>query len=115
MAETDEGQIVGFSSCGKERSGKYKGYQGELNAIYILKEFQGQGIGKALFNSVMKELRKLGMNTMLVFVLADNKSALFYEAMGGKAIDKVGVEIAGKKLKELVYGWDNINTLSNKE
>lgn len=115
VAETDEGQIVGFSSCGKERSGNYKGYQGELNAIYILKEFQGQGIGKALFNSVMKELRKLGMNTMLVFVLADNKSALFYEAMGGKAIDKVGVEIAGKKLKELVYGWDNINTLSNKE
>lgn len=115
VAETDEGQIVGFSSCGKERSGNYKGDQGELSSIYILKEFQGQGIGKALFNSVMKELMKLGMNTMLVFVLADNKSALFYEAMGGKAIDKVEIEIAGKKLKELVYGWDNINALSSQE
>ncbi|EWG12883.1 GNAT family N-acetyltransferase [Cytobacillus firmus] len=115
VAENDEGQIVGFSSGGKERSGDYKEYQGELSSIYILKEFQGQGIGKALVKSVIKELGKSGMNTMLVFVLADNNSALFYEAMGGKIIDKIEVEIAGKKLNELVYGWDTIDTLSGQE
>ncbi len=115
MAENDEGQIVGFSSGGKERSGEYKEFQGELTSIYILKEFQGQGIGKALVQSVTKELGKSGMNTMLVFVLADNNSTLFYEAMGGKVIDKIEVEIAGKKLNELVYGWDTIDTLSGQE
>lgn len=115
VAENDEGQIVGFSSGGKERSGEYKEFQGELTSIYILKEFQGQGIGKALVQSVTKELGKLGMNTMLVFVLADNNSTLFYEAMGGKVIDKIEVEIAGKKLNELVYGWDTIDTLSGQE
>ncbi|MBY6051703.1 GNAT family N-acetyltransferase [Cytobacillus firmus] len=115
VAENDEGQIVGFSSGGKERSGEYKEFQGELTSIYILKEFQGQGIGKALVQSVTKELGKSGMNTMLVFVLADNNSTLFYEAMGGKVIDKIEVEIAGKKLNELVYGWDTIDTLSGQE
>ncbi|MGY6209093.1 N-acetyltransferase family protein [Cytobacillus firmus] len=115
VAENDEGQIVGFSSGGKERSGDYKEYQGELSSIYILKEFQGQGIGKALVKSVTKELGKSGMNTMLVFVLADNNSTLFYEAMGGKVIDKIEVEIAGKKLYELVYGWDTIDTLNGQE
>lgn len=110
VAENDEGKIVGFSSGGKERSGKYKEYQGELSSIYILKEFQGQGIGKALAKPVIEELEKLGVNTMLVFVLEDNNSKLFYEAMGGKIIDKIEVEIAGKKLNELVYGWDNIKT-----
>lgn len=115
VAENDEGQIVGFSSGGKERSGEYKEFQGELSSIYILKEFQGQGIGKALVKSVTKELGKSGMNTMLVFVLADNNSTLFYEAMGGKVIDKIEVEIAGKKLNELVYGWDTIDTLSGQE
>lgn len=115
VAENDEGQIVGFSSGGKERSGDYKEYQGELSSIYILKEFQGQGIGKALVKSVIRELGKSGMNTILVFVLADNNSTLFYEAMGGKVIDKIEVEIAGKKLNELVYGWDTIDTLSGKE
>ncbi|MBG9587502.1 GNAT family N-acetyltransferase [Cytobacillus firmus] len=115
VAENDEGQIVGFSSGGKERSGDYKEYQGELSSIYILKDFQGQGIGKALVKSVTKELGKSGMNTMLVFVLADNNSTLFYEAMGGKVIDKIEVKIAGKKLYELVYGWDTIDTLSGQE
>ncbi|MBM7583943.1 L-amino acid N-acyltransferase YncA [Bacillus pakistanensis] len=109
VAENNEGKIVGFSSGGKERSGKYKEYQGELSSIYILKEFQGQGIGKSLAKPVIKELEKLGINTMLVFVLEDNNSRLFYEAMGGKIIDKIEVEIAGKKLNELVYGWDNIS------
>lgn len=113
VAENDKGEIVGFSSGGIERSGKYKEYQGELSSIYILKEFQGQGIGKALTNPVIRELEKLGINSMLVFVLEENGSRLFYEKIGGKIIDTVEVEIAGKKLKELVYGWDNIRTLND--
>lgn len=35
VAENDEGQIVGFASGGRERSGKYEGYKGELTSIYI--------------------------------------------------------------------------------
>ncbi|GHH98705.1 hypothetical protein AM1BK_22480 [Neobacillus kokaensis] len=31
----NEGEIVGFSSGGKERSGKYNGFDGELYAIYF--------------------------------------------------------------------------------
>ena len=114
VAESDEGKIVGFASGGKESSGKYNEYQGELSSIYILKEYQGQGIGKLLLNTVIKELEKVGTNTMLVLVLEDNNSRLFYEAMGGKKIDKVEVEIAGKKLIELVYGWDNIKNIFDK-
>jgi len=111
VAENELGQIVGFSSGGKERSGKYKDYKGELSSIYILKEFQGKGIGKLLAKSVFEKIEELRLNTMLVFVLEENESKLFYEALGGKVIDKVEVEIAGKKLNELVYGWDNIASI----
>lgn len=111
VAENDEGKIVGFASCGKERSGNYKVYKGELTAIYILKEFQGKGLGKQLMKSVIKGIEKLGFNTMLVLVLEDNNSKLFYEAMGSKKIGEVEVEIAGKKLNELIYGWNNINNI----
>lgn len=48
---------------------------------------------------------------MIVLVLEDNSSRLFYEALGGKKIDTIEVKISGKKLNELVYGWDNIRTL----
>lgn len=31
--------------------------------------------------------------------------------MGGKKIGEVEVEIAGEKLNELIYGWDNIKNI----
>lgn len=111
VAENNEGKIVGFSKGGKERSGKYKGYEGELYAIYILKEYQGQGIGTALIKPVIDEIKGMGLNTMLVFVLKDNTSRHFYEALGGQNIDRVEVEIGGKILSELVYGWKDIRTI----
>ncbi|OIK10663.1 GNAT family N-acetyltransferase [Bacillus sp. MUM 13] len=111
VAENEEGEIVGFSSGGKERSGKYPDYKGELYAIYILKEYQGNGLGKLLIKAIVQELHKNNFPSMIVLVLADNPSRLFYETLGGKNIDTIEVNISGKKLNELVYGWDNIRTL----
>lgn len=111
VAENEKEKIIGFSTGGKERSGEYQGFKGELYAIYILKEYQGQGIGRLLVKPIMEELEKSGIHSMLVLVLEDNQSRLFYESLGAKVIDKVEIEIAGKKLKELVYGWENIRTI----
>ncbi|MEH7381008.1 GNAT family N-acetyltransferase [Bacillus sp. JJ1533] len=108
VAENDNGEVVGFACGGKERSGEYENYQGELYAIYLLQEYQGQGLGKRLVIPVVKQLLDKNINTMLVLVLEDNKSCLFYEALGARKLDAVEVEIGGKKLKEAVYGWDNL-------
>ncbi|WPP35147.1 GNAT family N-acetyltransferase [Bacillus sonorensis] len=110
-AENNEGEIVGFSSGGAERSGKYSGFDGELYAIYILKEYQGHGIGKALFKQIIDEIKGMGLRSMIVLVLKENVSRLFYEALGGQKIDAIEVEIGGRKLSELVYGWEDIRTL----
>lgn len=109
VAENKNGEIIGFSSGGKERSGKYGGYEGELSAIYLLKEYQGKGIGRSLARPVISRLIELGFESMLVLVLEDNKAKYFYEALGGKVIDRLEIEIAGRKLNELVYGWEDIN------
>ncbi len=111
VAENKEGEIVGFSSGGLERSGNYHGFEGELYAIYILKEYQGNGIGKALVKPIIEEITELGLNSMLVLVLKDNISRLFYESLGGKKIDSVEVEISEKKLTEIVYGWEDIRNI----
>ncbi|TKC15313.1 GNAT family N-acetyltransferase [Robertmurraya kyonggiensis] len=108
VAETESGEIVGFSSGGKERSGKYTGFVGEIYAIYILKEYQGQGIGRELVKPIAVELKEMGFNSMLVLVLRDNPSRHFYEALGAKYIEEVEVEIGGKWLPELVLGWENV-------
>ena len=111
VAENKEGEIVGFSSGGIERSGNYNGYEGELYAIYILKKYQGNGIGKALVKPIIEEITELGLHSMLVLVLKDNISRIFYESLGGKKIDTVEVEISDKKLSELVYGWEDIGSI----
>jgi len=38
IVENENGQVIGFSTGGKERTGKYEAYIGELYAIYILKD-----------------------------------------------------------------------------
>ncbi|MEH7387188.1 GNAT family N-acetyltransferase [Bacillus sp. JJ1521] len=113
VAENENGEIVGFACGGKERSGNYESYQGELYAIYILKEYQGQGLGKKLVVPVVKQLLDKDINTMLVLVLVENKSCLFYETLGARKLDTLEVDIGGKTLKEAVYGWGNLKVSFN--
>lgn len=108
IAENENGQIIGFSTGGKERTGKYEAYSGELYAIYLLKEYQGKGIGRSLVQAVVNDLKDKNINSMLIWAIDENPACRFYEALGGKQIDTEEIEIAGKKLSEVAYGWDEI-------
>jgi len=110
IAENEEGEVVGFACGGQERSGEYENFHGELYAIYILKEYQGRGLGKKLVAAVVRQLLGKNITNMLVLVLEENKSCLFYEALGARKLDSLEVEIGGKTLKEAVYGWDDLKT-----
>lgn len=105
-----EGEIVGFSSGSEERSGNYEGFNGELSAVYLLKEYQGKGIGSLLVEAIVNELLAMNIRSMVVLVLKDNPSRFFYETLGGAIIDTLEIEIAGKNLSELVYGWEDIRS-----
>ncbi len=111
IAEDDNGQIVGFASGGKERTGKYDGYVGELYAIYLLEGQQGKGFGRKLVQTVVDDLKEKKLNSMLIWALKENPACRFYEALGGKEIDTAEIEIDGKKLSEIAYGWDEIANL----
>jgi len=111
VAENKEGVIVGFSVGGKERTGIYQDYEGELNAIYIFQEYQGLGIGKMLMRPVIEELEQASIHSMIVKVLDDNPSKNFYESLGAKKIDQQKVKIADVIITELVYGWKNFRQL----
>jgi len=107
VAETDADGVVGFVASGLERQGR-KAYTGEIYAIYILKQSQGQGIGRLLFEAAVADLKQRGQTSMLLWVLADNTSRGFYERMGGMLLDEKDIEIGGVVLKEVAYGWSKI-------
>lgn len=54
VAENEAGEIFGFASGGPEESDEYPLYEGEVTAIYILKEYQGLGLGKKLLMRIFQ-------------------------------------------------------------
>lgn len=113
VAEEERG-IVGFANGGQERSGDYPGYDGELYAIYLLKECQGLGAGRELVRQVSKALYHAGFRSLLVRVLRNNPSSHFYEALGGVRLGAENIEIGGDLHEEWVYGWPDLDVLFEK-
>lgn len=108
-------QVVGFACGGPERDGQLL-YKGELYAIYLLREYQGQGIGRALMQVVAHWLFEQGYSNLLIWVLAGNNSGIgFYEALGGVRVGSKPIELGGAALEELGYGWENIHSLLERE
>jgi GNAT superfamily N-acetyltransferase len=104
-------QIIGFAIGGSVRS-KDLNYMGELMGIYILKQHQRKGLGKALTHKIVEELLKMDINTMVVWVLANNPYRSFYDSLGGRIVKKKKHEIL--KLPVVAYGYDNLNDLIKK-
>ena len=75
--------IIGYFSFGKPFH-PYKNYEIEFGLLYLLKEYQGRGIGTSVFKFVRDEIRKMGVDK---FYLCCNKynynAQKFYEKMGG--------------------------------
>lgn len=113
VAVDGQGTIVGFANGGQERSQKYD-YDGELYAIYLLEEYQRQGIGRKLVYQLAKAFESNGFTQMLVWVLAENPSRQFYESLGPTYIDEKTMIIGGDEFVEIAYGWADIASLCGK-
>jgi ribosomal protein S18 acetylase RimI-like enzyme len=101
-------EIIGFVDGGSARESHW--FQAELYAIYLLKKYQGQGIGKKLLKELMRSFEQFELKSFYVKVLKANPSTGFYRAMGGKLTQTIEIEIGGRILPEEIYGW---NTLSD--
>jgi ribosomal protein S18 acetylase RimI-like enzyme len=110
VAVTTDGEIVGFASFGKERTGKFEA-DGELYAIYLLKKYQRERIGLKLLQAGLEELLGQKYDAMLVWVLEENESRKFYESLQPVKAGEEEIEIAGKKYPEVAYLWKDIKLL----
>jgi GNAT superfamily N-acetyltransferase len=106
----ETGQVVAFASGGAERTGRL-GCDGELQAIYLLKGVQRQGLGTLLIRHFARDLQSMGFNSMAVWVLARNPSRRFYEALGATIITEQQIERGGQSYTEIAYGWSDLKEL----
>lgn len=110
VAEEEGGEIVGFATAGPERS-RDPVYGGELYGIYLVQRVQRQGLGRQLVREAARWLDERGLGAMLVWVLADNPSRRFYEALGGEFVRQQVITIGGSELVEVAYGWLSLEPL----
>ena len=74
-------KIVGFCRIGREKDNGE--LLGEIVALYLLPQFQRQGIGKRLMQTGIDQLRQRGYSTIVLWVLKSNVLARqFYEHCG---------------------------------
>ena len=55
----DDREIIGFMTCGKPYK-PFQDFQQEIGLLYILQEYQRQGIGKSFFDNAIKFYRSMG-------------------------------------------------------
>jgi len=110
VAENELQRVIAFALGGPERENDPI-YKGELYGLYVLKEYQRQGLGRRLVETVTARLWRDGFRTMLIWVLAENPARDFYAALGGKPVREKMVTIGGKPLREIGFGWDELEPL----
>lgn len=107
VACNENGQIVGITTGGVIREA-VGDFDGELYGLYLLKAYQGFGIGRRLVECVAQYLRSQGFHSMMLWVLKENPACRFYEHLGGKVCAEKTIELGGKVLDELGYGWSDL-------
>lgn len=113
VAENSEGEIVGFATCSKRETNTTPN-SSDLTSIYLLEEYQGQGIGKKLLKQVFIHFKSLRLEKVFVDVLAENKTRKFYEHFGAKLYATTQIKLGGKILDELIYEWENVDEVLEK-
>jgi ribosomal protein S18 acetylase RimI-like enzyme len=110
VAENANGEIIGFAAGGPEQTNDPH-FQGEVYAIYFLREYQKQGLGRKMIKAVIHELMKMEHQNLIIWALKDNPSCGFYRALGGQVIAEKTVKMAGIELIEVGFGWEDIHDI----
>ncbi len=72
----------------------------EIHSLYILKEYQGNGYGKLLYNYALNNIKKQGIKKLIIGCLDGNPANNFYKHLGGQYI---GNQLFREKYKENIY------------
>ena len=111
VAENESGNMLGYAFGGKNTHDNFE-YDGELYAIYLLKDSQGFGIGKSLFLHSIKVFKKNGFQSILLFVLSSNIIARkFYESFGPDFTANETITIDNGQYCDVCYGWSSIEKI----
>ena len=112
VAEDDAG-IFGFAAGGRPLH-PVEGFDAELHAIYLLASHHGKGAGRDLVRRLAEILVQQGFTSLVAWALTENLACGFYQRLGGVRVAEQTIEIGGKRLPEVAFGWRDLQRLCAK-
>lgn len=103
-------KIIGILYYSNSKEEKYLNY-GYLGAIYVLKDYQGLGIGKELFKMAVKGIITMGFNDMYLECLKGNTAIDFYKHFGGNIVDTIDYPISDFSVKADIVEFNDLNKI----
>jgi ribosomal protein S18 acetylase RimI-like enzyme len=107
VVEGENGELVGFAKGVPYDHGDLPDFAGELNKIYVLREYHRRGLGRRLVSHVARRFLSQGISSMLLFGDARNPSNGFYETLGAERLFSATGEFHGG------YGWRDLRGLAS--
>ncbi len=104
VAEQEGKGLVGFAHC---HAADFREYDGQLEKIYLLREYRRVGIGRRLICAAATRFLALEMRSMMLLSQAENPACRFFEAMGGQRILNERGEFHG------AFGWHDLTVLTD--
>lgn len=99
--------VAGYANYGRNRA-RTLYYDGEIYELYLRPEFQGLGFGRKLFKAARRDLTQSGLNSLVVWALSDNETAVnFYRNLGGRAVARSSERFGAKVLDKVAYAWQS--------
>ena len=99
------GSVCGYATFGPNRARNLV-QKGEVYEIYLLPEYQGVGLGTRLFLAARGELARVGLESTVVWALADNQQAChFYANAGGRKVAHANERFGETCLTKTAFAW----------
>ncbi|HJU73670.1 MAG TPA: GNAT family N-acetyltransferase [Gemmatimonadaceae bacterium] len=107
VIERSNGELIGFAKGTKYAHSDLRDFAGELNKIYLLREYQRVGLGRRLVGHVARRFLAQGIGTMVLFGEPSNPSCACWEALGGERLHNSRGGFDG------AYGWRDLQRLAS--
>ena len=108
VAESAPGEVVGYALA-RPGPSEVAPYDSELISLHVSRPYQRQGLGRQLVSTIARQLKQSGCQSLMLWVLEENRSRGFYERLGAQLLDDRKMSGAGKA--EVAYGWPIIESL----
>ena len=101
----DDDRLIGYTSINHSRD-EEKNDSGDISSLYLLKEYQGKGLGTKLYNYSLNKLILKGYRDYIISCLDKNETNEFYKKKGGKLYNYKYRKIGDKEYKENFYYFE---------